>query len=504
MSATRREVLAAGALLAAGAALTGRSTQAAAPTEGEAGWLGLLATSMHGERDYAARIEGRLPAALRGTLYRNGPGLFERAGFRKQHLLDGDGMLQAYRFADDGIRYRNRFVRTPKFVEEEQAEAFLYPTWGSFAPGWLANIPAIPPKSQAGITAVWHHGRLFAFDEVGPPFRCVPDDLATIEPESPTGGEAAPPAVKAHTRIDPETGDWILLGYEMGRTATLHVIVRDRDGRLKAHHRMASPRQTYIHDFFATRRHVVVNLHAVDFSPFAMLAGLRTFIGSLTWRAEQGNLVLVIDRDTGAATTLEAPASFMWHAFNAYEDADGIVADFVGYAEPDHFIGDDPMFAALVEGRLGQARHPGLVRRWRIDLRAKRLREEVLGDESTEFPMINPAVALRPHRYGYTSVGSDSNILHDGVARFDFVAGAADRFHFGPGHLVGEPVFVADPGAGGDAEAAGWLLVQGLERAGGNSFLAVLRADALADGPVAVVRLDHPVPISFHGCWRAA
>jgi all-trans-8'-apo-beta-carotenal 15,15'-oxygenase len=35
---------------------------------------------------------------LQGTLYRNGPGLFDRGGGRKRMLLDGDGMIQAYQF----------------------------------------------------------------------------------------------------------------------------------------------------------------------------------------------------------------------------------------------------------------------------------------------------------------------------------------------------------------------------------------------------------------------
>jgi len=32
----------------------------------------------------------------------------------------------------------------------------------------------------------------------------------------------------------------------------------------------------------------------------------------------------------------------------------------------------------------------------------------------------------------------------------------------------------------------------------------VLDAMAVADGPVAMVRLDHRVPFGFHGSWRPA
>jgi len=100
-----------------------------------------LATSLREEHAYQAKVEGKLPAELRGTLYRNGPGLFDRGGLRKRNLLDGDGMVQAFRFDDGGVHYRNRFVRTAKFVEEEAAGTFLYPSWSTLAPGGLlANI----------------------------------------------------------------------------------------------------------------------------------------------------------------------------------------------------------------------------------------------------------------------------------------------------------------------------------------------------------------------------
>jgi carotenoid cleavage dioxygenase-like enzyme len=45
-----------------------------------------LATSLPAEYDYSPHIEGTLPPALQGTLYRNGPGLFDRGGLRKRML----------------------------------------------------------------------------------------------------------------------------------------------------------------------------------------------------------------------------------------------------------------------------------------------------------------------------------------------------------------------------------------------------------------------------------
>ena len=92
-----------------------------------------LATTLSTEYDYAPHIEGQLPAALQGTLYRNGPGRFDRGGLRKRMLLDGDGMLQAYQFRNGRVRFRTRFVRTTKYVAEEAAGRFLSRTWSTHA-----------------------------------------------------------------------------------------------------------------------------------------------------------------------------------------------------------------------------------------------------------------------------------------------------------------------------------------------------------------------------------
>ena len=86
--------------------------------------LVLLGVSEQGGRNETPEIEGKIPRELKGSLYRNGPGLFERGGLRKPHLLDGDGLVQRLSFADGTAHYQNAFVRTPKFIAEEKAGTF--------------------------------------------------------------------------------------------------------------------------------------------------------------------------------------------------------------------------------------------------------------------------------------------------------------------------------------------------------------------------------------------
>ena len=59
--------------------------------------------SQPNEYDYwVDEIEGEIPPGLQGTLFRNGPGLFDIHGVPVQHPFDGDGMVCAVTFLPDG------------------------------------------------------------------------------------------------------------------------------------------------------------------------------------------------------------------------------------------------------------------------------------------------------------------------------------------------------------------------------------------------------------------
>jgi len=71
-----------------------------------------------------------------------------------------------------------------------------------------------------------------------------------------------------------------------------------------------------------------------------------------------------------------------------------------------------------------------------------------------------------------------------------------------PGDATSEPVFV--PRAPDAAEGDGYVLAVIWRDEERRSDLVVLRADAVADGPLATVQLSHRVPFGFHGNWVAS
>jgi all-trans-8'-apo-beta-carotenal 15,15'-oxygenase len=447
--------------------------------------------------DYIPDVEGNLPDALRGSLYRNGPGRFERGGHRIKHLLDGDGLVQRLSFTGAGVRYQNAFVRTEKFVAEEAAGKRLQATWTTRkSDNWLDNFGGAIGSSQAGITIYPIHERLLARDEYGASYVIDPETLATREAMPIPNPEIG---FKAHSKVDPQTGEWIVAGASYGRTVTLRAAIYEPNFKLKNEISIASPRAAYFHDFLASKRFLIFVLHPCMFSPWSFLLGLKSFTGSLTWRPQEGNLIAIVPRDGGEPRYFEAPASYMWHGLNAFEEGETLFVDFVGFDEPDHFIGRDAFFSNIMHGRMGRAEAPGKLRRYRIDLSAKTIAEEIVDPGNHEFPMMDWSRAMARQRIAYFACGG-LGVFNSGVKRFDYETGQSRSFDFGAETHVGEPVLV-DPPAGAANE--GWLISACLDGRTERTFFAVFDAAAPDAGPIAKIWLRHHAPISFHGAWSA-
>jgi all-trans-8'-apo-beta-carotenal 15,15'-oxygenase len=152
-----------------------------------------------------------------------------------------------------------------------------------------------------------------------------------------------------------------------------------------------------------------------------------------------------------------------------------------------------------MQGEMGVAKAPGMLRRYRIDLAAHTLRQEIVDPGTHEFPMIDPRAAMQKHDVAYLTAGGHS-ALNSGVKRVDYRSGAAQFFDFDPDIVTGEPVFAALPGAARDQ---GWLIVQCLDGRSERAFFALFDAAHVDAGPITRIHLPHHLPNSFHGWWKA-
>ena len=109
--------------------------------------------SLEQEFEYRVdEIDGRVPPALRGTLFRTGSGRNDLNGQWFPHWFDGDGMISAIAFDDSGIRYLNRYVRTDNYVNETREGRVLYRGFGP-------PVALVPPADQGSIETLAFHSR---------------------------------------------------------------------------------------------------------------------------------------------------------------------------------------------------------------------------------------------------------------------------------------------------------------------------------------------------------
>jgi carotenoid cleavage dioxygenase len=279
------------------------------------------------------------------------------------------------------------------------------------------------------------------------------------------------------------------------KTMTYHVV--GADGVVKRSERFEAPYAAMVHDFAVTRDYVLFPLFPLTFdldrmgkigSPFAFDAGVGAYIG-----------VLERDAPVSEIRWIEAPVCFVFHYLNAWNEGKHVTFDAIDFTVAPNF--PDP------DGNLpGHAEAQGRLTRWRLDVSTGQIDREPLVDLAAEFPRIDDRFAMARHRHGFLATASqrqrgDGGVFHE-ITHIDLASGQQQVWDAGVGSGVSEPVFVERSKQA--AEGAGWLLATVYEPDRHTSSLVVLDATAVADGPVATVRLDHRVPFGFHGSWRPA
>ena len=249
------------------------------------------------ELDTTLRVaEGALPTALRGVLFRNGPGKQEVFGTRYDHPFDGDGMITRFAFDGSAVRYRNRFVRTREYVAEESAGRMLFRSFGTNLPGGLRrNLFRLRFKNAANTSVSFHGGKLLALWEGGLPHWLDAETLETrgrydysgmlcnrgglidrlLAPELP---------FSAHPKTDVDTGELINFGTLMGARNQLVSYRVRTDGSMRPPQLTPLESLSFVHDFVLTQNYCVYFLPAISFRVAATLLGFATPVGSLRKR----------------------------------------------------------------------------------------------------------------------------------------------------------------------------------------------------------------------------
>jgi carotenoid cleavage dioxygenase len=447
------------------------------------------------EDDFDLKVRGELPADLAGALYRIGPNPQFSPRDDNSHWFVGDGMVHAFYIEDGKVRYRNRWVRTPKWEAEHAAGRALFGSWGDP----MTTDPSVMglDGGVANTSIVWHGGKLMALEEAHRPFAVDPK---TLEPCGyQTFGGGLTNRFTAHPKADPETGELLFFGYSAGDMPLSNLIsygVLGPDGRLLRQDVFEAPFAAMIHDFMATSRHVLFPVLPLTASLERAMTGKPAF----AWEPDKGAFVGVMARNAGVETIrwFETEATYVFHVMNAWEEGDRIFADVMQYERAPLFPNPDGSGGAAAAARLC---------RWTFDLSAPSngIKREYIDDLAGEFPRLDERRAGLAYRHGWFAAkartGGGEGLL-DSIAHVDLKTGAR-RVHTLPaGDAISEPVFT--PRSAGAAEGDGWILATAYRGAEDRSDLLVFDAEDVAAGPIAVAELPRRTPFGFHGAWVGA
>jgi all-trans-8'-apo-beta-carotenal 15,15'-oxygenase len=450
-------------------------------------------------------IDGEIPAALEGTLFRNGPGLLDIGGQRIHHPFDGDGMISAIAFSGGRAHYRNRFVRTEGYVAEQEAGSILYRgVFGTQKPGgWLANAFDLNLKNIANTHVIYWGGKLLALWEAAEPHRLDPKTLETIGKDYLDGVLAKGDAFAAHPRIDPSSerdgGSPCLVNFALkpGLSSTITVFELSPAGELLRRYARSIPGFAFIHDFAITPNYCLFFQNPVRFNPLPFILGWRGAGECVTFQPGEPTRIAVIPRHSNApAQILETRSGFVFHHANAFEQDGKIIIDSICYedfpeVEPESDFRDVD-FEALAPGQLW---------RFTLDLEQHSVERQLLEGRCCEFPSLHPGRVGRPYRYLFMGAAHNptGNEPLQALLKLDLTTGNRQLWSAAPAGYVSEPIFVPHPDASREDE--GWVLALVYDSSRHRSDVVILDGRDFEKEPIARLHLKHHIPYGLHGSW---
>ena len=442
-------------------------------------------------------VIGEVPERLDGVYLRNtqNPVHQPRGVY---HPFDGDGMLHMLSFRRGKVEYRNRFVRTTAFCQEQAAGRALYaglidrPSVAEL-PGWGARGGL---RDSAATDVIVHAGSALAtFYQCGEPWRIDARTLATKGTSEWGANVLHDGGISAHPKVCPRTGDLLFFNYSKN-APFMHYGEVDRFDRLVHYVPVPLPGPRLPHDMCFTENFAILDDFPLHWDETLLAQGRH----KLVYHGDRPSRFAVVPRRHAPQTGIrwfEARPTYVLHWLNAWEEDSEIVMHGYHQATPMPTGGYDNTGATL-----GPERYGPTLYEWRLDLASGRTRERRLDDRYLEFGMVNSQFWGKPYRYSYSMLAHPGAFLFDGILRYDHVTGESQQFMFGEGRFGSESPVA--PCHDSKSEDDGYVVSFVTDMKADRSECVVLDARDIARGPVARIILPHRISSGTHSCWADA
>lgn len=451
-------------------------------------------------------IEGEIPDFVRGTYYLNGPARFSRGGLNYRHWLDGDGMVCALRFESGRVQFTNRFVRSRKFVVEEEMGHPVFRAFGTAFKDFGAASEfdrlkrGIMLESPLNVSVYPYRGTLLAFGEQGLPFELDP---LTLEARGEFNFEGRLNDVSpfaAHPKFDSITGEMFNFGIAFSSIEPqLNLYRFGADGQLLYRKRLPLVYPCSIHDFSLSQSYAVFYLSPYILNMEALARDGRTLMESLSWEPERGSRLLIVSRETGEqVTTLPIGNRYCLHLINCFEKDNRLTVDVLEMERPiyDQYQVVPDLFTDVCECQpvrfVIDVSNRELVKTSAIDYRL-----------APDFPSVSPRQFTQPYQdfwmLGISATGRCGRKFFDQLVHANWTsAQARDIYQTPPQHyLGGEPIFVGHP----QDEKTGAIICQVFDAERVQSSFVIFDAFNVARGPIALLGLKDPTHLGFHASF---
>ncbi|NJK41866.1 MAG: Apocarotenoid-15,15'-oxygenase [Acaryochloridaceae cyanobacterium SU_2_1] len=459
--------------------------------------------SLTEEYDYwIDEIEGEIPQELKGTVFRNGPGLLDVGGTPLYHPFDGDGMICALTFDQGKAHFRNRFVKTAGYLAEQAAgkNSVSGGCLGLLSRGgWLANAFDINFKNIANTHVIYWAGKLLALWEADQPYRLDPATLETLGLEDFSGLLKPGDPFSAHPRIlkgaTAAEDRLVTFSVKPGLSSVVKVYEFDTQANLVHQDQFSMPGFAFIHDFAVTPHYYIFFQNPVTLNPLPFVLGFKGAGECITFKKGQPTQIWLLPRNgSGHLIKAATEACFVFHHANAYEQDDQVIIDSICY---DSFPKLDPQvdFRDINFDTVP----PAQLWRFRLSLTSFQVERQPLVTRSCEFPALDPRQVSQPYRFVYLGAAdaATGNAPLQALLKVDLQTGAEELWSAAPQGFMGEPVFIPHPAV---AEQ-GWLVALVYDGDRNRSDVVILATENIKQGPIARLALKHHVPYGLHGSF---
>lgn len=443
------------------------------------------------------RVEGVIPQDLQGTLYRNGPGLYELFGRAYQHMFEGDGAVSGVRIENGQAWGALKLVQSAGLLEEKRQGKPLY---GFNAPWWrrVSSMFKGKMKNTANTNVIAWQDRLFALMEGGLPTELSMDDLSTLG-ETDLG--VIPTTFSAHPHVVPQRQTLYNFGLSYGSKTTLDVFALPFKGSAKCLARIPLKHPVMLHDFMATENYLVFFISPVKLKILRAMLALGPFDKLFTWDPSEGTEVIIVPIDQpDQYKRFHTDPFFQFHFANGYEQGNELIIDYVRY--PDFGV-MDALQAADGDEIPRNNEEWGKLTRAVIQPETCQIQHEPLWNRICDFPRVHPDHQARDYRYLWLStepeVQPDGSVDPHEIVRLDMQTNELQQHIFAPAENPSEPVFVPKDNA--TSEDDGYVLTLVYDALSHTSHLAILDGKDIEKAPHARIWFDQHIPTTFHGNW---